>query len=165
MTLLADAGAVGVWGNHDLGLCHEPTANMRARFAGPVFDFFQTLHPRLELGDCLFSHGLPCWEPTDPAVYYLSALPETDQGRAQAFAAASCRVTFVGHFHRWLAATPEGLLGWHGGESLLMNLAQRYLVVVAAVCDGWCASYDSDSRLLVPWRLREDARQSVPTGG
>jgi predicted phosphodiesterase len=24
VALLAEAGAVGVWGNHDLGLCHEP---------------------------------------------------------------------------------------------------------------------------------------------
>src|SRR4051794_23949367 len=51
--LLADAGAVGVWGNHDLGLCLEPVDWVRSRFAGPVLDFMQTLRPRLELEGCL----------------------------------------------------------------------------------------------------------------
>ena len=35
VALLADAGAVGVWGNHDLGLCHEPGERTRARYPGP----------------------------------------------------------------------------------------------------------------------------------
>src|SRR5262249_42161592 len=33
--LLQEAGAVGVWGNHDLGLSHEPTESVRAKYAGP----------------------------------------------------------------------------------------------------------------------------------
>jgi predicted phosphodiesterase len=153
VALLAEAGAVGVWGNHDLGLCHEPTERMRARYPG-VFAFTQTLRPRLDLEGCLFCHGLPQWDATDPVVYYLGARPETAEGRNDAFHASPGRVTFVGHFHRWLAATPDGLLPWDGGEPLLLE-GQRYLVVVAAVCDGWCATFDTVSNRLVPWRLRE----------
>jgi hypothetical protein len=28
------------------------------------------------------------------------------------------RVTFVGHFHRWLSATPEGIIPWNGNEMI-----------------------------------------------
>jgi len=73
VALLSACGAVGVWGNHDLGLCDHPHERIRARYAGPVFDFMQTLRPRLELDGCLFSHGLPSWDPADPEVYYLGA--------------------------------------------------------------------------------------------
>jgi hypothetical protein len=44
-----------------------------------VLDFMATLRPRLEVGGCLFTHGLPCWDAADPAVYYLGARPETDE--------------------------------------------------------------------------------------
>src|SRR5688572_30421163 len=47
--LLAEARAVGVWRNHDLGLCHEPEQSLRERYGGPVLDFLGTLVPRLEL--------------------------------------------------------------------------------------------------------------------
>jgi predicted phosphodiesterase len=155
--LLADAGAVGVWGNHDLGLCHEPSERTQGRYSPRVFAFTQTLHPRLELEGCLFSHGLPNWDATDPAVYYLGARPETEEGRAGAFRASPCRVTFVGHFHRWLVATPGGILPWHGEGPVLLEEGQRYLVVVAAVCDGWCAVFDTGNSRLVPWRCRDVA--------
>ena len=157
VALLADSGAVGVWGNHDLGLCHEPDERVRARYAGPVFEFMQTLLPRMELDGCLFSHALPCWDPTDPTLYYLGPRPETDEGRADAFTGSACRVTFMGHFHCWLAATPERRIDWCGNEPLLLDAGQRHFVVVAAVCDGWCATFDTDEGLLVPWRLREVA--------
>jgi hypothetical protein len=151
--LLCGAGAVGVWGNHDLGLCHQPSPHLRARFPGRVFDFLQTLGPRLEVAGCLFSHGLPQWDATDPIVYYLGDWPESPAGLAGTFAASGCRVTFVGHFHRWLLATPEGVLPWGGTEAVGLAPARRYLVVVAAVCEGWCAVYDTASGQLVPHRI------------
>jgi predicted phosphodiesterase len=147
--LLREVEAVGVWGNHDLGLCHEPTAAIRARYAA-VLDFMQTLRPRLELAGCLFTHGLPCWDATDPAVYYLGERPETPEGLAGAFAASSQPVSFVGHFHRWLAATPEGRLVWDGRSPLPLRPGRRYLIVVGAVCDGWCALFDTETNLLTP---------------
>ena len=153
IALLADAGAVGVWGNHDLGLCHEPDERLKKRYAGPVFDFMQTLHPRLELEGCLFTHGLPYNDPTDPIAYYLGERPETAEGQAPSFAASGHAVQFVGHFHRWLIATPAGRLPWDGAEPILFRPDERYLVVVAAVCDGWCAVFDTDSRVMTPFHL------------
>ncbi len=146
--LLVEAGAVGVWGNHDLGLCHEPDAEMLLRYPDRVFDYLRTLGPRLQLQDCLFTHGLPHWNATDPVAYYLEPKPEDPEGLAGSFAASACRVTFTGHFHRWLAATLEGLLPWHGGQPLVLSPEQRYLVVVAAVCDGLCGVYDTNTGVL-----------------
>lgn len=160
VALLKQAGAVGVWGNHDLGLCHEPEPAVSARFAGPVLDYMRTLRPRLELAGCLFCHGLPCWDPADPAIYYMGATPITGEGRAGSFAASACRVTFAGHFHRWLAATPEGPLAWDGGEAVALDAEKRHLVVVAAVCDGWCATYDAAAGRLVPLKIRDNTRQA-----
>lgn len=153
IALLAEAGAVGVWGNHDLGLCHEPDERFKKRYAGPVFDFMQNLHPRLELEGCLFTHGLPYYDATDPVVYYLGERPETTEGLAMSFAAASQPVLFVGHFHRWLVASPRSRLAWCGTEPIRLRLDERYLVVVAAVCDGWCAVFDTDSREMAPFHL------------
>jgi predicted phosphodiesterase len=151
--LLARAGVVGVWGNHDLGLCQDPGPQFLERYPGRVFDFLKKLGARLEVDDCLFSHGLPHWNAVDPTAYYLDDWPESAAGRAGSFAASPCRVTFVGHFHRWLAATPEGTIPWDGNEAVLLSKEHRYLVVVAAVCEGWCAVYDTASGRLVPYRL------------
>ena len=153
VALLAAAGTVGVWGNHDLGLCHEPEEPVCARYAGPTLEFMRALRPRLELGDCLFTHGLPQWDPGDPAVYYLGDRPETTAGLAGAFAGCPHPILFVGHFHRWLAATPAGPVAWDGRRPLGLDPAHRWLVVIAAVCDGWCVAYDTDSRWLTPLPL------------
>jgi predicted phosphodiesterase len=157
---LAAAGVVGVWGNHDLGLCYEPAPYLVARHPIRVFEFLKSLSARLEIEDCLFTHGLPQWDPFDPAEYYLGDRPESATGLAGSFAASSRRVTFVGHFHRWLSATPEGIIPWNGNEMLTLERERRFLVVVGAVCDGWCASYDTANGVLIPHRVREICRSS-----
>jgi predicted phosphodiesterase len=148
--LLGEVGAVGVWGNHDLGLCVEPGERLRAKYAGLALDFMQGLRPRLEFGGCLFTHGLPCWEATDPTVYDLGDRPETPAGRAASFGACPQHVCFVGHFHRWLA-TPHGPLPWDGRRPLLLDPGRRHLVAVHAVCAGRCALFDTATRELVPF--------------
>jgi hypothetical protein len=153
IALLAGAGAVGVWGNHDLGLCHEPDERFKERYAGPVLDFMRTLRPRLEFAGCLFTHGLPYYDATDPVVYYLGERPESAEGLAKSFAVSSHPILFVGHFHRWLVALPRGQLAWDGAEPILLRPNERYLVVVAAVCEGWCAVFDTDSREMTPIHL------------
>ncbi|MGE0606880.1 MAG: metallophosphoesterase [Pirellulales bacterium] len=54
--LLAEAKVIGVWGNHDFGLCVEPDERTRRRFSSATLDFMSTLRPRLDVGGCHFMH-------------------------------------------------------------------------------------------------------------
>ena len=64
---------------------------------------------------------------------------------------STIHVCFVGHFHRWLAATPERRLPWGGRRPLVLDPAQRHLVVVHAVCAGRCALFDTATKELTPF--------------
>lgn len=44
--LLDEAGAVGVWGNHDFGLCRDPHEDVRRRFSEETMAFMGRLRPR-----------------------------------------------------------------------------------------------------------------------
>ena len=37
--LLEEAGAIGVWGNHDFGLCHDPAEQIRQMYSESVLAF------------------------------------------------------------------------------------------------------------------------------
>jgi predicted phosphodiesterase len=161
VALLQQAGVVGVWGNHDLGFCDQPGESLRKRYGPVVLDFMAKLRPRLELEECLFTHGLPFWDAFDPEIYYLGDEPESLAGQGNSFAATSQRLLFLGHFHRWLVASPRGVLSWTAQEPIRLPPEERFLVVVPAVCDGWCAIFDTTSHRLTPHRL---PRSAVPGG-
>src|SRR4051812_6624097 len=63
--LLRGVGAVGVWGNHDLGLCHHVKDGTRQRYPAAVLDFMATMQPRLVLRESHFSHVEPSVDPYD----------------------------------------------------------------------------------------------------
>ena len=148
--LLADSGAVGVFGNHDLGFCHEPDERLLEKYGGDVCCYMASLRQKLEMEGCLFCHGLPHWEATDPVVYYLAGKPEEDGVVEECFRAVSHKTIIVGHFHRWFIATEDGPLSWDGESRLALKKEDRFLVVVGAVCDGWCAVFDTESSELNP---------------
>jgi predicted phosphodiesterase len=50
--LLAEARAIGAWGNHDYGLCCNPPDEIRVRFSASIIGFMKSLRPRLEIEDC-----------------------------------------------------------------------------------------------------------------
>jgi hypothetical protein len=58
---------------------------------------------------------------------------------------------FIGHMHRWLLGTPEGVMTWQGDRQLCLDRGNRYLVVVHAVCDGKCALFDTKTGDLTPF--------------
>src|SRR5579863_4853442 len=56
--LLAQANAIGVWGNHDFGLRVNLSDEMRRRYSPVVVNYMASLRPRLEVHGCLFTHEI-----------------------------------------------------------------------------------------------------------
>jgi predicted phosphodiesterase len=63
--LLRGAGVVGVWGNHDFGLCRPADDYARRRFSPELLAYTASLQPRLVRDDCLFTHVEPWLDPND----------------------------------------------------------------------------------------------------
>ena len=151
--LLQEAGAVGVWGNHELGLCHEPEPELVARYPAVATQFMATLKSQWELENFFFTHAISTIDPTDPFAYYSSVRPQTPEARDECFARFPHRVMLMGHYHRWMAATPERILAWEGEGALDLSQAPM-LVVIHAVMQGFCAVLDTNRRTLSPHRLQ-----------
>lgn len=150
--LLAEADAIGVWGNHDFGMCVDPSEEMRQRFPPAVFDFMTTLQPRLEIAGCHFSHVEPWLNPEDLFdLWYYDGPPDQASKLDRIFNAVPSRVMFAGHFHRWLLATPETITDWNGASPIRLLPDQRYFIVIGALCEGRYAVFDTDSSVLMPF--------------
>lgn len=150
--LLAESGAVGVWGNHDYGFCQAPDHLLRRKYAPKVVEFMSSLRPRLEIRGCLFSHVEPWLDPEDVTqLWYFEGPPDTPQKAARSFKAAANRIMFTGHLHRWMMASPGRILQWSGQEPVQLDATTRYLILVAAVCDGRYAIFDTKTLQLVPF--------------
>ena len=155
-TMLQERGVVGVWGNHDFVLCRDVDNRYRTRYAGSaVLDYMAGMLPTLVVGDCHFSHLEPLGDPHDVAhLWSLKDKPfDFMELAALSFAAVDQRLLFIGHYHRWWAATSEGRLSWTGDRPLELNANQRYFVVVNAVLGGWCGWLDTHAGVLVPIRI------------
>ncbi|MCO6457841.1 MAG: metallophosphoesterase family protein [Pirellulaceae bacterium] len=152
--LLSEAGAIGVWGNHDFGLAWQPSDELRGHYSPLVMRYMTSLRARLEVGDCLVTHVEPWLNPYDVMdLWYFEGPPDTPEKIARIFAASPARILLGGHYHQWLAATPAGILPWDGSQPLRMTPGQRYFVVVHAVLHGYYAVLDTRSRELFPYRL------------
>jgi hypothetical protein len=150
--LLGQIEAVGVWGNHDVGLCFDPDEKVCERYSWAVLDFMGRLQPHLDIESCLFSHVEP-WLDAHKVedLWYFDGPPESPDKLARSFAAVPHRVLFLGHLHRWRLGTPEGVLPWRGEGPVRLDGPTRYLVVVHAVWDGHCALFDTATSELVPF--------------
>jgi hypothetical protein len=150
--LLDDAGVIGVWGNHDFGLCGaNPTEGDRLRYSDRLLGFMGRLRPRLEVEGCLFTHVEPWLDPEKVEdLWFFDGPPETPERVARIFAAVPNRLMFVGHYHRWLLVSPEGIRPWSGGGPIVLEASSHYLVTVHAVFCGKCALFDTGTNELVP---------------
>src|SRR4051794_6884122 len=54
--LLDADDVIGVWGNHDFGLCGGLPASPRRSYNERTLRFMRRLRPRLEMEGCLFLH-------------------------------------------------------------------------------------------------------------
>ncbi len=157
--LLREADVSGVWGNHEFAL-YAGRGSVENQFDWRTLDYMKRLTARHEVEGVLFGHVLPCLDPTDvEQPWYVERAPSTAQAAARNFAAFPHRRMFVGHFHRWLAVTPAGPLEWVGDRPFELNHDTRYLIVVAAVCEGSCAIYDTSSDVVTPLHVRSGTRR------
>ncbi len=160
--LLHAAGAVGVWGNHDIGLCRDITERVRRETSPDVLAFMVGMQPHLTIADCRFSHVEP-WLDAHKVedLWYFDGPPDTPEKAARTFAAVPERRVFVGHFHGWLVMTPRGLVNWNGATPLVLNPQERSLIVIAPVVSGWCAIFDTDEQTLIPLRCAAGTEASL----
>jgi hypothetical protein len=156
--LLADANAIGVWGNHDCGLCMSPDAEMRERYSSDVIDFMTSLQPRLDVAGCHFTHVEPWLNPEDIMdLWYYEGPPDEPNKLERIFKAVPNRVMFSGHYHRWLLATPDGISPWNGERPIRLLDDARYFVVIGAICEGRYAVFDSDTSVLMPFNEMQES--------
>jgi predicted phosphodiesterase len=149
--LLAESDAIGVWGNHDYGLCVDPDADARSKYSDRVINFMTSLRPRIEIDGCHFAHVEPWLNPEDVAdLWYFEGPPDEHGKLERIFNAVPNRILFAGHFHKWLLATPDGIKEWRGESPIHLGQG-RYFVVVGALCEGRFAVFDSDTSELIPF--------------
>jgi predicted phosphodiesterase len=154
VALLSEARAVGVWGNHDFGLCRDIGDDIRRRFAPSILEFTQTLRPTLVREDCLFTHVEPWLDANDiTQLWYFDSPPQMPEGFARIFDAVPQRVLFSGHVHRWTLATPDGSVEWDAATRIQLTPPGRYFVIVGAVVAGHAAMYETTTGDLVPVRM------------
>ena len=151
--LLQDADAIGVWGNHDFGLSHEVSGQIRDQADPVLLAFASRLQPQLVVEGCRFSHIEPWKDPRRlEDLWFFDGVPETGERAQRSFEAVPERIIFVGHFHSRLVVRREGRLEWDGVRSIRLGQPHRHLVLVPAVVDGWCVTYETaQSELTAIW--------------
>lgn len=150
VALLSALPGVGVWGNHDFGLCGEIHPSVRARFSAATLDYFSRLRPSVVLEGIRFQHIDPHLDPEQFVdLWRFPSIAERISGLARC---SGSRI-FVGHLHKWGVYTPERRMPWDGEDAFRYLADERYLTIVNAVVSGWCAVLDSDRDLLEPVRV------------
>jgi predicted phosphodiesterase len=150
--MLLDAGAIGVWGNHDIGLSDQIPDVVRNAADSTVLSYTETLKPQLVIDDHRFSHVLPWRDPHRIEDLWMFDDFDDRPCVERCFDALPERILFVGHYHRWWLSRRDGVIAWQGVDPIYLHRPDRYLVVVAAVRDNWCALYDTDEAQLTPIR-------------
>lgn len=153
VAILQGRDLVGVWGNHELGLCVDPEEEVVRQYSASVRRFFGTLRSGHVLGDMYFSHTFPTEDATDVLSYYVGRPDEDSRFVENCFKTLPHRIMACGHFHRWFAATPAGQLAWDGVQTLKLDLSERYFLIIGAVMMGFAAILDDRESVLIPIRL------------
>jgi hypothetical protein len=76
--LLRQSGAVGVWGNHDFGLCWDVPEAIRNLVPPDLLEYMGTMQPQLAVAGCRFSHVEPWLDAYNlEDLWYYEGLPDT----------------------------------------------------------------------------------------
>jgi len=151
--LLMAEKVVGVWGNHDYGLCVEPSPEARQSHGDVVIDYMTSLKSRLVIDHCYFSHIEPWLDPESlEDLWYFDGLPQTTHRRHQIFTAQPQKILFAGHYHQWLLVSPEKTEAWDGSHPVCLKDG-RYFVVLNSLTNGSFATYDTASGWLTPFTV------------
>jgi hypothetical protein len=152
--LLAEANAIGVWGNHDFGLCVDPTPELQARYRPAVLEYMASLRPRLEIDGCYFAHVEPWLNPQsmfDMWYFDDDGFANTPYKRQRIFTAVPHPLIFAGHYHQWLLVSEDQVDPWQGEQPITLPTDRRHFVVIHALCDGYSALLDTRTRELIPF--------------
>src|SRR5258708_28589357 len=115
--LLRNVQAVGVWGNHDIGLCFDLSKETCQQYSVSVLNFMGSLQPHLEIDGCLFTHVEPWLDPhLIEDLWYFHGPPDSPEKLARSFAAVPHPGLFIRHPPRWVLRTPDGPLPLRGGK-------------------------------------------------
>jgi hypothetical protein len=152
VALLSAHGAVGVWGNHDFGLCRNASERVLRHYGQAVLSFMGSLQPRLVIEDCLFTHLEPWRDAEELSQMWDPDSSDLTDRPDRSFAAAPQKHLFTGHSHRWRVVMPSRCLLWRGETAIQLG-PERTLLSVAAVADGWCAVFDTGTDELRPINL------------
>jgi len=149
--LLRESGAIGVWGNHDIGLSHDIPEKVRKIADPALLDFTVTLQPQLTIDNCRFSHVEPWLNPKIvKELWHYDGQPESTEMAERSFNGVPEQFIFVGHYHCWAAMNLDGPIDWDGTEKISFSTDRRYFVLIAPVIFGWSAVFDSKKAELVP---------------
>lgn len=149
VAILSQLNSVGVWGNHDFRLCCDVSDSVRQRYSPEVISYFASLKPWLEIEGCRFQHIEPFLDSNefDDLWAYGSG---SILNPVRSFDACPNGRIFMGHVHRWELLDTEGTVPWNGCDPIHLDASKRYLAVIHAVQQGWCALFDTETDLLVP---------------
>jgi hypothetical protein len=151
--LLREASARGVWGNHDAGLSIQVSDRIRREADPELLKFAASLYPQLVIEECRFSHNEPWLDARKlEELWYFERIPDSRQHAQQSFVSVPEKYLFMGHHHCWSVIGTSGRINWYGQGHLLLPSDGRFLIIVAAVYDGWCSIFDTVTRVLMPMR-------------
>jgi len=152
-SLLREAGAVGVWGNHDVGLSHKIPDSVRDFSDPAMIEFTATLQPQVSIENCRFSHVEPWLNPTIiEELWHFDPVASSLDSAIRSFEAAPEQFLFIGHYHGWALTSTDGPIAWDGTEPLSFDSDKRYFVITADLLHGWSAVFDSARAELTPIR-------------
>jgi len=134
---LRDWRAFGVYGNHEQELIAALANGGGAGLNRATVEFFQSLQPRLVLGDACFLHDELEEPRADPLQKFFNRAVHSENGY---------RVLFVGHTHHRAAVSDQGPLDT--AHAISLDAARRYVINPGALVGGKFAIWERAERVV-----------------